>query len=88
MRRLRYLLLRSLVLRTPRRWLYYTAATMAWRWFRRLTGTQPEVVYRASLRRGERFDLLTDKPLPKRFQTRRRRRRVAAAARAELRSLR
>ena len=69
----------------PRRWLYYTVATMLWRRLRRLSGRQPEVVYRAALGPGGRLDLLTARPLPRRFQTRRRRRWLAAAALEELR---
>lgn len=86
MRRARYLLLGRLLRAKPGYWLYFTLASMAWRCYKRLSGRQPEVVYRADLRRGERLDLLTAKPLPKRFQKRRWRRRIAAATLAELRA--
>lgn len=88
MSRFRYLLIGRFLRGHPRRWLYYTVALAAWRQYRRLTGTEPELVYRARLGRGERLDMLTAEPLPKRFQTRRWRRRLAAAALAELRARR
>lgn len=88
MSRFRFLLVSRLIRGHPRRWLYYTLAMTAWRQFRRLSGTDAEIVYRAKLRAGGRVDMLTAKPLPKRFQTRRWRRRLAAAALAELRARR
>ena len=86
--RLSTLLLRRYVLTQPRRWLYYTLFMVVLRRARRLLGQEPEIVYRAVLRRGQRLDLLTAKPLPSRYQGRKWRRRLAASSRAELRSLR
>lgn len=88
MRRIFPFLVSRFVLGQPRRWLYVSIAAMAWRFARRASGRQPELLYRSTLRRGERFDLLTDKPLPARFQKRRWRRRIAAAAYDELRARR
>ncbi len=86
-RRLRYLVLSRFVMGNPRRWLYYTVGMVLWRQFRKFTGNEPEILYRGRFGPGHRLDLLTARPLPGRFQTRRRRRAVAADALAELRRL-
>ena len=85
--RYRYFFLSRFVLRgRPKRILYYTLASEVWRFYRRISGADPEYVYGVGLRPGERLDVLATPPLPKRFQTRRWRRRLAAAALAELRA--
>jgi hypothetical protein len=83
-RSLRTLLLGRVLAGDPRRWATYLAITTTVRLFRRATKGGPEVVYRAVLGPGHRLDLHTDRPLPRRYRSRRLKRLLAAEARAEL----
>jgi hypothetical protein len=83
-RRLRYMVLGRLIGGDPRRWLLYFAATAGLRTFRKYLRGSPETVYVGRLRPEERLDLLTTRPLPARFATRKVRKAVRDDARAEL----
>jgi hypothetical protein len=83
-RRLRFLIMGRLLAGSPRRWVLYLGLTTGIRLLRRGTKGGPEVVYRAVLGPGQLLDVHTDRPLPRRFRSRRLRKRLAAEARAEL----
>jgi hypothetical protein len=83
-RRLRFLVLSRIIGGDPRRWLFYFAATASLRTFRKYLRGSPETIYVGRLGPEHRLDLLTTKPLPTRFATRKLRKAVAADARAEL----
>lgn len=82
--RLRRLVVSRLLRGDLRRWAMYLALTSIWNRYRKLSGKQPELVYRAVLGRGARVDMATSKPLPRRLRTKRVQRALEAAARADL----
>ncbi len=86
-RRIRRLLLSRFLRGDMRRWAMYLAASALWKRYRKLTGKEPELVYRAALGRNARFDLATSKPLPRRLRNKRVRAALDAAARADLAEL-
>lgn len=69
-----------------RRWLVYFGVSFGWRQFRKLTASEPELLYRAKLKPGERVAMATSKPLPRHLRTKRVRKALEAAARADLES--
>lgn len=82
--RIRRLLVARLLRGDMRRWALYLAATTVWKRYRKLSGKQPELVYRAVLGREASFAMATSKPLPRRLRTKAVRKALEAASRADL----
>ncbi|MCC6436667.1 MAG: hypothetical protein IT196_16645 [Acidimicrobiales bacterium] len=82
--RIRRLLLSRVLRGDLRRWAIYLVVSSLWRRYRKLAGKEPEVVYRSTLRRNERFAMATSKPLPRRLRTKKVHDALEAAARADL----
>ena len=85
--RLRRMVLGRLLGGDARRWTIFLGVSAAWHHFRKVTSPPPELVYRASIRPGERFAMAASKPLPRHLRTRRVRKALEAAARADVESL-
>jgi hypothetical protein len=83
-RRLRTLLIGRLLGGDARRWALYFGGLGALRGARKLLRGEPELIYTAQLPPGQRLDLLTAKPAPRRVDSRRRRKALEAQVRAEL----
>lgn len=82
--RVRRLLLSRVLRGDLRRWAIYLVVSSVWRRARKLAGREPELVYAATLGRGERLAMATSKPLPRRLRTKRVQRALEAAARTDL----
>ena len=84
-RRLRRLLVSRMLRGDLRRWAIYLLVTTLWTRFRKLTGREPELVYRARLGQGGLLSMATSEPLPRRLRTKQVRKALEAASRADLR---